>query len=111
MAVSLRALRDVFRGELTEQQLADLKAIYESFVEANQAEREAAEAIAQNVNDALRSFIEGRVSKSDLLFILQHAQNGYRALMDARILRIKKSAFQALFKAINRWVFELIPWG
>jgi hypothetical protein len=108
MAVSLSALRETFK-DLKAEQLNDLKGIYDSFVKGNPAERQAAERIAQNVNDALHAFYnEGRLSKDDLFFVLRHAEKGYRALMDARLLRIRRSVMRAFFSGIERWVLALL---
>ena len=73
MAVSLSALREAFKNELSDEQLGDLKGTYESFVKGNPAERAAAEAIAQNVNNALALYVQGTLTKDQLLFTLKHA--------------------------------------
>jgi hypothetical protein len=40
--------------------------------------------------------------------VLRHAEKGYRALMDARLLRIRRSVMRAFFSGIERWVLALL---
>lgn len=108
MADVVKEIERIFKAELGVQDLKTLKSGFESFISGTEEEKAAANAIAANVKDALAAYMDGEISRSDLRFILQNSERGYRALLEAKVLRVKKAALKGFFKLVKVWLLSRI---
>jgi hypothetical protein len=98
----------LFRKELAASDLATLKKAFAAFVRGTPEEAAAAEAIARNAQAALAAYLDGDLSRTDLRFVLRNAERGYRALVDAKVLRIRKTALRVFYRTLTGWLLRRI---
>lgn len=98
----------VFKDELAAADLGTLKGAFAKFISGTPEEKAAATAIAENALAALAAYMDGEIGRADLKFVLRNAEKGYRALADAKALRVKKAALRLFYRTMTTWLMSKI---
>lgn len=108
MADPFSEIRELLKKELSNEDLSTLRSAFEKFISGTDEEKSAASAIAANVRNAIAAYMDGRLSRGDLDFVLTNARDGAIALADAKVLRLKKAGIRAFFNVLTSWLLKKI---
>jgi hypothetical protein len=108
MADVVKDIEKAFRDELNAADLATLKRAFDRFLKGTEEERAAGDAIAANAKEALEAYLRGDLSKNSLTFVLRNARDGYLALIDAKVIRLRKSILRVFYNVLTKWLLTRI---
>lgn len=98
----INALLERFQAHLPAGvQLQDLEGLLRVFVKGSAKDQAQAQAIVQDVLDALDEVKAGNAPPSYFAFALKHGLNRFRILVDTKVMRLQRAAVDHFYSAVK----------
>lgn len=100
-------LLSLLRSNLSGAHLESFESAYAEFVKGTPEESEQASAILENLREETQALIDGEIDRETYDFVVEEARHGLVILAEAKSIRLRLAAIQALFNVLSGLVPHL----